>query len=188
MTAELRTSISHPLRIHAFSVGQAGGAVGLSQAPGKKQVAGRWARDLDIDLQAIVQWGATHLVSLLEPAEFLALRIEALPERARAAGLQWHGLPISNGAAPDARLLSAWATLGPRLVDDLQAGQRVLVHCRGGNGRTGTVAAMLLLQAGVCSSGQDAIACLRRVRPEAIETRAQAAFVESWAALHGRRD
>ena len=183
MTAELRTSISHPLRIFTFPVGTAGGAVGISQAPGKKQVSGHWARDLDIDLQAIVRWGATHLVSLLEPSEFHGLRIEALPERARAAGLQWHGLPVANGAAPDARLLSVWGTLGPRLVADLLAGQRVLVHCRGGNGRSGVVTAMLLLQAGTCTDGEQAIACLRTAHPEAIETRAQAAFVTAWAGL-----
>lgn len=180
---ELRTSLRYPLRIDSVPMGDRGGAVGMSQAPGRHQPAGNWARDLDIDLQAIVNWGATDVVSLLEPAEYDQLRIAHLPGRVRRAGLAWHGLPVSNGAAPDARLLAPWAILGPSLVERLHRGGRVLVHCRGGYGRTGTVAAMLLLQAGACSDGAGAVAMVRAARPDTVETRAQEAFVHAWAAL-----
>lgn len=186
MASELRTSISHPLQIATLPAGSAGGAIGITLAPGKRQatgLSGNWARDLDIDLQAIVDWGATRVISLLEPAEFRALGIEALPARVHALGLQWHGLPISDGAAPDARLLHQWACLGPALESGLHSGERLLVHCRGGLGRAGTVAAMLLLQVGACSNGEDAVAMVRKVRPGAVETRAQEAFIHSWAGL-----
>ena len=58
----------------------------------------------------------------------------------------------------------------------LAAGGRVLVHCVGGLGRSGTIAACLLRSRGV--SAEEAIAMVRAARsPRAIETHAQEAFV-----------
>jgi Predicted protein-tyrosine phosphatase len=180
-----RTSLSHPLRIAELSVGTQGGAIGVTFAPGKHQaqaMTGRWARDLDTDLQAIGHWGAKHLLTLIEPWEFEELKIEALPKRALAHGLLWHGLPIVDGHAPDQRLLTPWKTLGPSLVQRLHAGERVVVHCKGGLGRAGTVAAMLLLDSGAAASPAEAIARVRHVRPGAVETREQEQFLHarSW--------
>jgi ADP-ribosyl-[dinitrogen reductase] hydrolase len=59
-----------------------------------------------------------------------------------------------------------------RLVAD---GGRVLVHCRGGLGRAGTVAACLLVELGVAP--QDAIRRVRAARPNAIETAAQERYI-----------
>ncbi len=179
-----RTSTSHPLVIGTVSVGGGGGAIGITFAPGKYQEAamtGSWARDLDQDLGSIVHWGARHLVTLIEPWEFEELRISDLPQRAEDRGLAWHGLPITDGAAPDGRLLGKWQSLGPLLTTDLLAGAKVVVHCKGGLGRAGTVAAMLLLQTGAATDAADAISEVRRARPGAIETEQQEDFVKSWA-------
>jgi hypothetical protein len=68
------------------------------------------------------------------------------------------------------------------LLDDLQgrilAGQRVVVACRGGLGRTGTAVACLLVDAGM--SSEDAIALTRVTRRETIERGIQVSFVEGW--------
>lgn len=112
----IRTSHSHPLLIAEIPIGSNGGYVGVSFAPGKFQeiaITGSWARDLDTDLSAIRAWGATHLITLIESWEFDELRIPQLPGRASQLGLQWHGLPIIDGAAPDVRFLLPWETLGP---------------------------------------------------------------------------
>lgn len=180
----MRTSLSHPLVIAELPIGAKGGGVGVTFAPGKYQeiaMTGAWGRDLDIDISAIRQWGAKHLISLLEPWEFKELRIESLPEVASRQGISWHGLPITDGAAPDGRLLQEWPQLGLELVDDLLSGKRVVVHCKGGLGRAGTVAAMLLLQARTVVEASDAIRMVRSVRPGAVETTAQEEFLESWA-------
>ncbi|MCU1162475.1 cyclin-dependent kinase inhibitor 3 family protein [Stenotrophomonas maltophilia] len=179
-----RTSTSHPLIIGTVSVGGSGGAIGITFAPGKYQEAamtGSWARDLDQDLGSIVHWGARHLVTLIEPWEFEELCISDLPQRAEDRGLTWHGLPITDGAAPDRRLLEKWQSLGPLLTADLLAGAKVVVHCKGGLGRAGTVAAMLLLQTGAATDAADAVLQVRRARPGAIETEQQENFLESWA-------
>lgn len=180
---EARTSLSHPLRIDQLPVGNKGGAIGLTFAPGKWQpraMTGAWARDLDADLQAIRDWGATDLISLIEPFEFTELRIASLPERTAGLGIAWHGLPITDQQAPDHRLLEPWSGLGPVLADKLHAGDRVVVHCKGGLGRAGTVATMLLIQTDPDLDLAEAMRRVRKVRPDAIETEAQERFLRQW--------
>jgi ADP-ribosyl-[dinitrogen reductase] hydrolase len=144
-------------------------------------MTGAWARDLVVDLEAIRSWKATSLISLLEPQEFEELRITALPTTADALGLRWYGLPITDGAAPDARFLSAWNQLGPKFIADIAQGNSLVIHCKGGLGRAGTVAAMLILDSGKAVSADDAMRLVRSVRPGAIETEAQEVFLRQWA-------
>lgn len=184
----VRTSASHPLIIATIPVGGLGGAIGVTFAPGKQQtdaMTGRWARDLDADLCAIAAWRADHLVTLLEPQELEELHIAELPAKATSYGLHWHGLPITDGRAPDERFLEPWRELGPFFREELLNGRRILVHCKGGLGRAGSVACMLLLESASATTSDDAIAVVREVRPGAVETAEQEAFLRMWS---GRRN
>lgn len=180
-----RTSLSHPLQIATLPVGQLGGAIGVTFAPGKRQevaMTGSWYRDLDLDLEAIRSWGASHLISLIEPWEFEELQITALPERAVSHGLRWYGLPIVDGAAPDSTFLKEWKELETPICNALLEGRRAVVHCKGGLGRAGSVACMLLLGTKTSLSSTDAIKRVRDVRPGAIETLEQENFLRTWTA------
>jgi len=180
----IRTSLTHPLRIAELPVGDQGGAIGVTFAPGKYQEAamtGVWERDLDCDLAAIRAWGASYLITLMEPWEFDELRIPSLPERAKAHGLTWYGLPITDGAAPDIRLLEQWKEIGPALAATVLAGGRLVVHCKGGLGRAGTVASMLLIDTHAVATADEAMSRVRAARPGAIETQVQEQFLREWA-------
>jgi len=169
-----RTSQSDPLRIDGVAAAPAPGVIGLTICPGKKDphaMSGPWARDLDADLEAIRGWGASALVTLIEDHEFELLKVPDLGQRARALELEWHHLPIRDVSIPDWRFDAGWQTAGPRLASMLQDGRRVVVHCRGGLGRSGMVAALLLIEQGVTPG--DAIRRVRAARPGAIETREQ---------------
>jgi len=61
----------------------------------------------------------------------------------------------------------------------VRAGERVVVACRGGLGRTGTTVACLLVDGGMTPHA--AIARVRAARPGTIERRVQEEFVEGWA-------
>ena len=89
--------------------------------------------------------------------------------------MEWHHLPIRDVYIPDALFEELWEESGMRLRQILSQGGRVLLHCRGGIGRTGTIAARLLVEFG--ASPEEAIRMVRRARPGTIETPAQEAYV-----------
>jgi ADP-ribosylglycohydrolase/protein-tyrosine phosphatase len=183
----IRTSLSDPLQIAELTVGD--GIVGVTLCPGKRGdsvFGGDWERDLATDVAAIRGWGASAVVTLIEGDEFKKLGVERLPGAVRGAGIEWHHLPVKDVTAPDHAFENRWVYAGARLRERLRAGDRVLVHCRGGLGRAGSVAARLLVEFG--ADPGEAIQQVRAVRPGAIETRAQQRWVEAQRPVDVARD
>jgi ADP-ribosyl-[dinitrogen reductase] hydrolase len=183
----IRTSSSDPLQIAELNVG--GGIVGVTLCPGKRgdSVFGDgWERDLAADVAAIRDWGTSAVVTLIEDHEFEMLGVEGLPDAIRDAGIEWHHLAVTDVSAPDQRFETRWVYAGARLRERLRSGERVLVHCRGGLGRAGSVAARLLVELG--AAPREAIRQVRAVRPGAIETREQERWVMAQRAVDGARD
>jgi len=170
-----RTSITSPLQIAEVAVGPNAGRLGLTICPGKKDEGSAWNRDLAIDLEAIHAWGASTVVTLIEDHEFRFLGVEAMEGQVRSSGMEWLHLPIMDVSVPDQRFEEAWKKAGIELHRRLDAGERVLIHCRGGLGRTGLVAGRILVERGI--EPAEAIRIVRAARPHAIETRAQENYV-----------
>jgi ADP-ribosyl-[dinitrogen reductase] hydrolase len=81
-------------------------------------------------------------------------------------------------STPDEGFERQWSVAGDELRILLRSGRNVLVHCRGGLGRAGTIGARLLIELGM----EHAVRQIRAVRPGAIETREQEKYVLSIAA------
>jgi ADP-ribosyl-[dinitrogen reductase] hydrolase len=165
----MKTSQTHPLKIDSVRAGR--GRIGLTFCPGKKQpdsYSGPWDRDLRTDLQTIKTWGASALVTLIEDHEFDELHVSDLGTQAEAAGLEWHHLPITDVNVPDATFEQSWTYSGHRLRSILLAGKGIVVHCKGGLGRTGTIAGRLMIELG--EDAEEAIRDIRHARPGSIET------------------
>ena len=173
-----------PLRIDHVTVGDAGGVIGMCECPGRTEAHGLgWdvERDLAEDLATIGAFGAAVMVTLFEPHEFALLAVSevAFRDGVAAHGYDWCHLPIRDMHAPDQRFESGWETAGPALRGLLDAGRTVVFHCRAGLGRTGTIAARLLIEFGAMPG--DAIAQVRAARPGAIETSRQQVYLEGLA-------
>jgi ADP-ribosyl-[dinitrogen reductase] hydrolase len=154
------------------------GRIGITFCPGKKQrnaLTGAWDRDLCTDIEAIGRWGAAAVVTLIEDQEIASLNVPQLGDEVRRNRMEWHHLPIVDVSVPCSRFEQDWASAGESLRARLRDGFDVLVHCKGGLGRAGTVAARLLIELGV-EPGR-AVEMVRSARPGAIETPSQVRYV-----------
>ena len=174
----MRTSLSHPLQIAVVQATGVPGRIGITFCPGKVQpgaMSGSWNRDLALDLDAVAEWGAVAVVTLVEDHELEALSVAGLGAAVSARNMTWMHLPIPDVSVPGAAFEARWEAVGRDLRDRLRAGFDVLVHCKGGLGRAGTIAARLLVELG--EKPEAAVATVRAARPGAIETDRQLDYV-----------
>lgn len=168
-----------PNRIDTIEVPGLAGALGLVACPGvrigeengSKQVG----RNVRRDLQEILRWKANGVVTLMEEHELLLLRLQHLPDLVEKAGLWWRYLPIRDMRIPDDRFEKRWDSEGVRLRIRLQAGERIVIHCFAGLGRTGMIAARVLVELGIDPA--DAIARVREIDSRRIQTKQQFGFI-----------
>lgn len=175
----MRTSHSHPLQIATVSHPDHPGRIGITFCPGKKQpgaMTGGWDRDLGIDLDAIANWGTAAVVTLVEDHELASLKVDGLGAAVAGRHMSWFHLPIPDVSVPSKSFEIKWAESGERLRNLLRQGFSVVVHCKGGLGRAGTVSARLLTELGIPAG--EAISAVRSARPGAIETREQETHVK----------
>lgn len=178
-----RTSTSDPLRIDEVSCAPfCGGVIGLTICPGKttgSSVGEGWARNLSLDVAAINCWEARVVLTLIDLHEMHLLQVSNLGEALIASGIRWHHLPILDGEAPRDSFMRSWPETLAECLTALRGDRKVLVHCRGGQGRSGTVACMLLIELGLPC--QEALRLVRQARRRAVDTRAQQRFLEDYA-------
>ena len=105
-------------------------------------------------------------------------KLSTLVEAASASEIQVHRLPIVDGGVPES--VPALVALVRTIVRAAEAGENVVIVCRGGLGRTGLVAASVLVALG--QSPPEAIRLVRATRQGAIENRDQEGFVSEHAA------
>lgn len=180
----------------------------LSSCPGKKvrlsgAVRGRGAvcRDLGLDLKRFQELGVGTLVCCLSDVELAAIGVEwqQYLHEADRLGLDLIRVPMVEGNCPTSlEILDTW--LNEIIEHCTLKGVNVLIHCRGGVGRAGTVAACWLIKMGfvdeyrseaekrhrghVWPSQEIMWQCLQIVRlrrsSKAIETAEQASFVAQY--------
>jgi protein-tyrosine phosphatase/nicotinamidase-related amidase len=150
------------------------GRLGLTICPGRRDRG----RDLARDLDALRDAGAARLLTLLGDDEVEWAGVGALGAESAARGIEWRRIAVRDQAAPsleEARDAVAW------LDAALDAGRDAVVHCMGGLGRSGLVAACALVARGATPA--QAIEHVRAARgPRAVETPDQERFVELYAA------
>lgn len=176
----LPAAFSGPLHISELPL-PLGGTLGLVHCPGRQgpdSSGQRWSRTLSADLQQIKEFGATAVLTLVNTEELARMGVPQLPQAVVDAGLHWAHVPIPDFEPPNALSMRTWQAQMPKVHAALARQEKVVVHCAAGLGRTGTVAAMLLVLQGV--PRDEAMVRVRQVRPGAIETPAQEAFIREF--------
>jgi protein-tyrosine phosphatase len=116
--------------------------------PGRLATMARPAGDawLADEMTYLAAAGVTDLVSHLGEYEAFALGLSEEGNAAAAAGLRFHWLPIGDGGLPKRPEYDAFIDT---LVPVVQRGGFLVVHCRGGIGRSSITAAAVLVRLGM---------------------------------------
>lgn len=113
-------------------------------------------------------WRPDVVVSLTSQAEIKAAKAEVYLADGR---WRWEHHAIEDFGVPDADFEAVWPQLSAALLEELARGGRVLVHCKGGCGRSGMIVVALMVALG--RDAGEALAEVRAKRPCAVETDAQ---------------
>jgi protein-tyrosine phosphatase/nicotinamidase-related amidase len=148
------------------------GKMGITLLPGRKD----YGRDLNEDIIELKKKGIDTIVALLTDIERDSHGIPELFDAYKSAGLNLKRMPILDQGVSSTEAmeeLTGW------IEKELKDGHNILIHCVGGLGRAGLVAASYLKIQGLESN--KAIDEVRRVRSQrALESTAQEDFVNNF--------
>ncbi|MEZ8092957.1 cyclin-dependent kinase inhibitor 3 family protein [Photobacterium swingsii] len=141
----------------------------LTPCPGTKDA------DLTTSIADLKAEGATVVLTALEMNDLPDNGVQALADACKAAGLAWFHLPIEDDCAPAEDFDANWATANQAAQLALDNGEAVVAHCKGGSGRTGLIAARIMLDRGV--DVETAVAQIQALRPGAFTRQAHIDYI-----------
>ncbi len=153
------------------------GILGMTCCPGKPDIDGKLNSCVAADLSQMKDWGADAVLSLISQEEMSLYQLPDLGEQISIYGMQWFHHPFEDGGIPDEQFIKKWQTQRERLQAIVQNGGKVIVHCRGGKGRTGLICAQLMLESG-CDFEQT-VALIREKRPGALAKQAHLDYLKT---------
>lgn len=122
-------------------------------------------------VSAIATMGIDAVLSLATAEELCEHGVANMQDVFLQHSLSWTHFPIKDFDIPSVADTKAWSALETILAERLKTGGRILIHCRAGFGRSGMIAARLLMACG--STPDKAVETVRDARPGTIETPAQ---------------
>jgi len=108
-----------------------------------KPVAGEWIED---EFSGIANEGINQIVSLLENHEAYEVGLQNEKQLAEKNSMEFLSFPIPDRGLPSS--IGEFRDLTKHLYHQIAGGKNTVIHCRAGIGRTGLVAAGVLLQCG----------------------------------------
>jgi len=147
-----------------------GSALVLMPCPGTKEAT------LDATLSQLSTSGVRVIVSAITTKELEATSLTHFDKSISKYGMKWFHLPIEDDSVPDDVFDAQWDDVASILLAELNQG-KIALHCMGGSGRTGLLAARFLLE--LHWSITDIFTQVRELRPNAFSRREQKNYVET---------
>lgn len=178
----VKTSVDDPIAVDFMEsdVIRAPGRIGMTIAPGKQDEdsGAIWKRDLDTDLTRLKnELGVSKLVCLLEEEEMSQLGIPDLFQKANQLGIETAHFPVDDNGKPDS--METFKQTVSFATAALEKGDTVLIHCKGGRGRTGMLAAACLVEQGYAPDA--AIDTVKQYREGALTVQIKCDAVHDYA-------
>ena len=164
--------MTHPTWL--LPLNQQGSGLVLTPCPGTKDV------ELNQSLTQLKSQGVTVVVTALSDEELVEKSVEQLGEQVEALGMQWFQLVIEDDCAPGASFQLKWDAVNSNIQTALDNNQKVAMHCMGGSGRTGLLAAHALLERDWVLD--DIVREVQALRPGAFTKPVQVEYIQQVAA------
>jgi protein-tyrosine phosphatase/nicotinamidase-related amidase len=147
------------------------GNIGLTILPGRKD----YSRSVDEDLKQLKKYGVNTIIPLITDDEFGHFGVSDLLDKYEEYGFTVHQLPIMDQLVSSEEEMIDMVNY---LDNAVKKDEKILLHCVGGLGRSGLVAASYLKYKGLDSD--EAITAVRKVRgPRTVESKIQEEFVKN---------
>jgi len=147
------------------------GRIGIGRALG-------YGADRFGDFRSIKEQEVSKIYCLQEEEELQYLGGETIAQREKSLselGIELIHSPIGDFRVPTPEQAKR---LSKMIMNDVIGGKSILIHCMGGLGRSGTIAACALVHYGL--KPDEAINLVRKIRPGTLETDEQVAFVKEF--------
>ena len=99
-------------------------------------------------LKSLKEAGAQAVITMMTMAELTEKQADTLPALCAELRMDWYHLPVEDSCAPEAPFAQAFAQQKAILLGLVESGATMVIHCHGGSGRTGMMAAILMLELG----------------------------------------
>jgi len=130
-------------------------------------------RQLHNHIRYLKMQGITKVLCLMEPLEMERLDLQEEEKWCASEGLKFENFPITDHSVTG---VDRVRDLAKRLLQEIIAGEHLVVHCYAGIGRTGLVSSCILMEHGM--NAEEAMALISQKRQLKIpETKEQVEFV-----------
>ncbi|AKE62253.1 phosphatase (plasmid) [Citrobacter amalonaticus Y19] len=126
-------------------------------------------------LKSLKEAGAQAVITMMTMDELTENQADTLPSLCAELGMDWYHLPVEDGCAPDAPFAQAFVLQKAILLDLIESGATIVIHCHGGSGRTGLTAAILMLELGYASA--QVKTQIQQIRPKALTSPVQVDYL-----------